>query len=343
MQSPILPPRAGRSEGSLSPAGQTPTPNRLQAATPPGRVNPARTPSRLEQLPRRFKGTGQGARVRTLPTHSASRPRRTRRAARSHSYKSALSPRRLAARFASPQKARVGTAATSQRPDEPGRWHLASSAAPAHPALPPLSASRSHLRALPLAADYRPKSPRTPRSLPHSAPGLPRGQGRKGSGVRHLARSSRPLTSLSKSGRRNAERKSQQKGATAGTSHLEGSSPSPAAPPSSGHISQAGGSDAPNPKRASAAPRCPRTPRPPASDSRPAQRLSSSEGGGDGGGCYSRCCRRSADAKAEGGRAGRGGSGARGTEAAAAPTADGVRVLAPPCGCGRGRPQYQKK
>lgn len=183
MQSPILPPRAGRSGGSLSPAGQTPSPNRLQAATPPGRVNPARTPSRLEQLPRRFKGTGQGARVRTLPTHSASRPRRTRRAARSHSYKSALSPRRLAARFASPQKARVGTAATSQRPDEPGRWHLASPAAPlaAPPprtpalerlALPPPSPSPGC--GLPAKVSAYPSLP------PAQCSGTPEGTGEKG-------------------------------------------------------------------------------------------------------------------------------------------------------------------
>ena len=138
-----------------------------------------------------------------------------------------------------PEWARRPRANVPTSPDA-GTWRpLRRPSLPPHPALPPLSASRSHLRALPLAADYRPKSPRTPRSLPHSAPGLPRGQGRKGSGVRHLARSSRPLTSISKSGRRKAVRKSEQKCAMAGTSHQERSSPSPAAPPSSGHISQA--------------------------------------------------------------------------------------------------------
>lgn len=220
---------------------------------------------------------GQGARARTLPTHSASCPS-PRRAARSHSYKSALSPRPLAARFASPRKARVGTAATSERP-EPGRRHLA------YPAEPRAAPARTPAleRLVPPPPSPSPgcglpaKSLRAPRSLPHSALELPRGQERKGRGVRHLARSSRPLTSISKSGRRNAVRKSEQKCAMAGTSHQERSSPSPAAPPSSGHISQARRWRWPRTPSAPRRPHAARAPlaRPPRTPA-PAQRLSAS-------------------------------------------------------------------
>lgn len=151
----------------------------------------------------------------------------------SHSYKSALSPRPPAARFDWPRKARVGTAATSERP-EPGRRHLASPArALALQRLVPPPPSPSPGCGLPASLRVPPAPSRT--VLPDSRGGL----GRKGRGVRHLSRSSQPLTSISKSGRRNAVRKSEQKCAMAGTSHQERSSPSPAAPPSSGHISQA--------------------------------------------------------------------------------------------------------
>lgn len=81
---------------------------------------------------------------------------------------------------------------------------------------------------VPAAAEPLALAARTPRQV--GGPRLPAGKRRE--------RAQRPpLTSISKSGRRNAVRKSEQKCAMAGTSHQERSSPSPAEPPSSGHIS----------------------------------------------------------------------------------------------------------
>lgn len=284
---------------SLSPARQTPPPTDRRPPPRPVGVNPARNPVPARSSWLAASMAPGRERAHALSPHTQPPAREVPgEPTGSRSHKSALRPRPLAARFAKSRKARVGTAATSERP-EPGRRHLASPGepgaapgrAPALARLVPPPPSPSSGCGLPA------KVSACPRSLPHGVSGLPRGQGRKGRGVRHLARSSRPLTSISKSGRRNAVRKSEQKCAMAGTSHQERSSPSPAAPPSSGHISQARRWLRPRTPSAPRRPHAARAPlaRPPRTPAA-AQRLSSSGGGGGGGGCYSRCCRRSASA-----------------------------------------------
>lgn len=158
----------------------------------------------------------------------------------SHSYKSAL-----ASAPSPPASPRPGRREWARRPranvpsPDADTWRPLRSPAAAPARAPALGAPRAPTSEPFPRLRTAGQSLRVPRSLPHGVPGLLRGQGGKGRGVRKLARSSRPLTSISKSGRRNAVRKSEQKCAMAGTSHQERSSPSPAVPPSSGHISQA--------------------------------------------------------------------------------------------------------
>lgn len=96
---------------------------------------------------------------------------------------------------------------------------------------PACESARGHGEPVPAASlvpAAEPLAARTPRQV--GGPRLP-AEKRGERAQRRL------LTSISKSGRRNAVRKSEQKCAMAGTSHQERSSPSPVAPPSSGHIS----------------------------------------------------------------------------------------------------------
>lgn len=124
------------------------------------------------------------------------------------------------------------------------------------PAGRPTASARAHPPrvAAPAVAHANVPSPDSAGRPARLVPRRPRASGRAPAASPRLA----PLTSISKSGRRNAVRKSEQKCAMAGTSHHERSSPSPAAPPSSRLISRPGAAAGTRPRRLRAsAPRAP--------------------------------------------------------------------------------------